>query len=121
MLFVCDFFTRHKEAVSNQIELLATHSSGTVLAATRFMKQRPLQKSELSARIIILPAWLYNATLPLVLALSNRPVHYFEEEPSAWKRFLFNLRKRRLYVSMYRRPDKEYAAHVANYKHLQQL
>lgn len=122
MLYICDFFTRHKEAVSNQIELLATTTNGQVLAATRFMGQKPLRKSELKDHIFLLPDILYKLLLPfIIIATYNKPIHYFEEEPSIWKRLLLNRFKRPLYISMYRRPNKAYAEHVNKYHHLQNI
>lgn len=121
MLYICDFFVRHKEAVSNQIELLAQEAGGSVVAATRFMGQKSLRSAELKSGIYVFPALLYNLCLPFVVFGTRKPVHYFEEEPSAWKRALFNISKRPLYVSMYRRPTSEYAAHLKQYKYLKRV
>lgn len=121
MLYVSDFFTRHKEAVSNQIELLANYTSGTIVAATRFMKQGSFQKNELKDNIIIVPPLLYPFTLALVLFLSRSPVHTFEEESFGWKKNLFNISGRPLYVSLYRRPDKEHLGYIRQYRHLRKI
>jgi glycosyltransferase involved in cell wall biosynthesis len=122
MLYICDFFTRHKEAVSNQIELLARNQGGTVIAATRFMGQKPLRSTEIRDNIILLPDLVYKVGLPLILALKpHEPIHYFEEEPSTWKRILFNRFNRPLYISMYRRPTSEYADHLKKYRNLHKV
>ena len=121
MLYVCDFFVRHKEAVSNQIELLAQETKGSVVAAARFMEQKPLRSAELKSGIFVFPALLYSFCLPLVVFWAKKPVHYFEEESSVWKRALFNASRRPLYVSMYRRPTAEYAAHLKQYKYLRRV
>src|SRR6185312_2494179 len=35
-----------------------------------------------------------------------------------WKRFLFNMSRRPLYVSLYRRPEKEHVTYLHSYRHL---
>lgn len=121
MWYICDFFVRDKEAVSNQLELLASNNQGSIIAATRFMQQRALRRKELDSKIYILPPLLYFVILPAVTIFTRRPIHYFEEEPSKFKRVLFNTRKRSLYISMYRRPTSEYAKHLKGYKHLSRV
>lgn len=121
MWYICDFFVRNKEAVSNQMELLAMHNKGRILGATRFMGQRALRRHETKDRIFVLPALLYNVALPLIAFTSRQPIHYFEEEPSRFKRRLFNARRQPLYISMYRRPSAEYAKHISQYRHLRKI
>lgn len=121
MLYVSDFFTRHKEAVSNQLELLASHKSGQIVAATRFMNQKAFSRSELKDGIYIVPPFLYPAALAISLLTSRTPVHVFEEESFGWKRFLLNLSGRPLYISLYRRPEIEHIEHLRKYKHLKKI
>ena len=44
MLVINDFFVRYKEAVSNQMEAIASHHNGKIISATRFMGQKALQE-----------------------------------------------------------------------------
>ncbi len=122
MIYICDFFKRHKEAISNQIELLAINSNSEVIAATRFMGQKSFQKDDRKDKIYIYPPAIYNLLLPLKIINScKEPVHYFEEEASSYKRFLFNSTKTPLYISMYRRPTSEYIEHIKKYKYLEKI
>ncbi len=121
MLYVSDFFTRYKEAVSNQLELLSLHKSGKIIAATRFMNQKALLKNELKDGIVVVPPYLYPAMLAVMLFSSRRPVHSFEEESFAWKKILLNASRRPLYVSLYRRPDIAHISHLRGYKHLKKI
>lgn len=121
MLYISDFFTRHKEAVSNQLELLANHKSGKIIAATRFMGQRALHKNDRKDGIYIVPPLLYPMTLALVLMSSRSPVHIFEEESFRWKRFLLNMSGRPLYVSLYRRPEAHHINYLRTYKYLKKI
>ncbi|MEI6054024.1 MAG: glycosyltransferase [Candidatus Saccharibacteria bacterium] len=118
MIYICDFFTRNIEAVSNQIELLAINTNSSIVSATRFMKQRALRRKDLKDKIFIFSPYIYEILLPLILLTSKSPVHYFEEEPSTWRRIIFNISRRPLYISMYRRPDQTYAEHIKKYKNL---
>ncbi len=70
MLFVSDFFTRHKEAVSNQLELLAEKQSGKIIAATRFMGQRALHKDDTRDGIFVVPSFTYPIILAAMMVLS---------------------------------------------------
>lgn len=121
MLYVSDFFTRNKEAVSNQLELLANHKSGKIIAATRFMKQKAFHKNELSDGIFIVPAYLYPVALALALLLSRSSVHIFEEESFVWKKILLNISGKPLYISLYRRPEVEHIQQLSRYKHLKKI
>lgn len=120
-MYVSDFFTRHKEAVSNQLELLAKHKSGKIIAATRFMGQKAFHKSELKDGIIIVPPLLYPIALTISLLSSRSPVHTFEEESFMWKKFLFNISGRPLYVSLYRRPESAHLDYLRKYKNLKKI
>jgi hypothetical protein len=121
MLYISDFFTRHKEAVSNQLELLAQHKSGKIIAATRFMGQKALHKNERKDGIYIFPPLLYPIALALVLMSSRSPVHTFEEESFRWKRFFLNASGRPLYVSLYRRPEAHHLPYLRTYKNLKKI
>lgn len=121
MLFVSDFFTRHKEAVSNQIEFLAKQQSGKVLAASRFMGQKVLRPVDMTDRIYVVPPLLYPVSLMIALATSRAAVHSFEEESFWWKTLAFNLSRRPLHVSMYRRPENDHIKYLKRYKHLKRI
>lgn len=118
MLYVSDFFARHREAVSNQVELLIKSQQGHLVAATRFMGEKPMRKLDRQDGIYIVPAFVYPVALAIALLTSRAPVHAFEEESFPWKRFLFNLSRRPLYVSLYRRPELDHIEYLRTYRHL---
>lgn len=118
MLYVSDFFSRNREAVSNQIELLVKKRQSKLIAATRFMGQKPMRRQDRRDGIYIVPAFMYPVALALALLTSRAPVHTFEEESFPWKRFLFNMSRRPLYVSLYRRPEAEHVKYLHSYRHL---
>lgn len=121
MLIINDFFKRKKEAVSMQMELIKTATNGKIISATRFMKQKSFDKEDRRDNIYIYPPFLYQLIMTLNLIKGNEDVHIFEEEPNRYKRFLLNLRKRNLYVSMYREPFFEYIEHIKKYKYLKKI
>lgn len=121
MLFVSDFFTRHKEAVSNQLEMLAKKQSGKIIASTRFMDQPVLHKLEIKDGIYVVPSLIYPVALAIMLFSGRDGVHVFEEESSSWKKLLLNLSRRPLYVSLYRRPEPDHIDYLRAYKHLQKI
>lgn len=121
MLFVSDFFTRHKEAVSNQLELLAEKQSGKIIAATRFMGQRALHKDDTRDGIFVVPSFTYPIILAAMILSGRDAVHVFEEESFWWKKALFNMSRRPLYVSLYRRPELEHIDYLRSYKYLQKI
>ena len=118
MLYINDFFVRSKEAVSNQMELLLNKNGGRIIAATRFMGQRALQTNELKDSIYLFPPFLYWIVMIFQVLFSKDDIHVFEEEPSKIKRFFFNMSRKKVYVSMYRRPYRKYAEHLKKYKRL---
>jgi len=118
MLIINDFFKRHKEAVSNQMEALLKETGGKIVTATRFMRQRAFQKEDREDSIYIYPPFLYHLVLFFQMIFNHDDIHIFEEEPQFEKRFLFNLFRKNVYVSMYREPFYEYAEHLKKYKYL---
>lgn len=121
MLFVSDFFTRRKEAVSNQLELLARKQSGKIIAATRFMGQPALHKDDIKDSIYVVPSFVYPLALAVMLFSGRDAVHVFEEESFWWKRVLLNMSRRPLYISLYRRPEPEHINYLQDYRHLQKI
>lgn len=53
MIIINDFFTRGKEAVSNQMELISKENDCEIVAATRFMNQKSLQDDDIQDNIYI--------------------------------------------------------------------
>lgn len=122
MIIINDFFVRYKEAVSNQMELISKRSNGKIISATRFMGQKPLQEQDKKDNIYVYHPFIYFLkAIREVKKNSKDTVHVFEEEPSLWKRILFNSSNNPLFVSMYRRPNKEYAEHLKKYKNLKRV
>ncbi len=117
MIYVCDFFAA-KEAVSNQIELLRSNSNSFIFSASRFLNQKKLQPRDLKNKRIIISERLYGFLLPFVARITKSGIHYFEEEPSEKMRKIFNRSISDLFISMYRRPNREYANHLMGYKNL---
>lgn len=119
MLIINDFFVRYKEAVSNQMESISKYNNGKIISATRFMGQKALQEEDKKDNIYVYsPVRYFLETIKAILNSKDERVHVFEEEPCLWKRILFNKSGNPLYVSMYRRPTKEYAEHLKKYNNL---
>ena len=122
MIIINDFFVRYKEAVSNQMELIAQKNNGKIISATRFMGQKSLQSEDKKDKIYVYNPIIYIImTIKEVLNKKQEKIHVFEEEPCRWKRIVFNISKKQLFVSMYRRPTEEYAKHLKKYKNLEKV
>lgn len=122
MLVINDFFVRYKEAVSNQMELIAKANKGKIVSATRFMGQQAMQQEDIKDDIYVYSPlkYIFQAVRETYKA-KNEKIHVFEEEPCLWKRILFNKTGNPLYISMYRRPTKNYAKHLKKYKNLKKV
>lgn len=122
MLVINDFFVRYKEAVSNQMELIAKANKGKIVSATRFMGQQAMQQEDMKDDIYVYSPleYIFQAVKETYKA-KNEKIHIFEEEPCLWKRILFNKTGNPLYISMYRRPTKNYAKHLKKYKNLKKV
>lgn len=121
MLIVNDFFKRKKEAVSNQMELIKIATNGKIIAATRFMNQKKCQKEDKKDNIYIYSPFMYIVLLFFYVFKEKKSIHSFEEEPSIYKRFLFNHSRKNLYVSIYREPNIKFAEHLKKYKFLKRI
>ena len=122
MLVINDFFVRYKEAVSNQMELIAKANNGKIVSATRFMGQQAMQQEDIKDDIYVyLPLKYIFQAVKETYKAKNEKIHVFEEEPCLWKRILFNKTGNPLYISMYRRPTKNYAKHLKKYKNLKKV
>lgn len=122
MLVINDFFVRYKEAVSNQMELIANANNAKIISATRFMGQRAMQQEELKDNIYVYsPIEYIFQAIKETIKSKNEEIHVFEEEPCLWKRVLFNKNGNPLYISMYRRPTEQYAKHLKKYKNLKKV
>ena len=122
MLVINDFFVRYKEAVSNQMELIANANKGKIVSATRFMGQQAMQQEDIKDNIYVYSPikYIFQAIRETYKA-KNEKVYVFEEEPCLWKRILFNKTGNPLYISMYRRPTENYAKHLKKYKNLKKV
>ncbi len=122
MILINDFFVRHKEAVSNQMELISKRNNGKIIAATRFMNQKAMQSEDIKDNIYIYSPMVYIIkAMKEIISNPKEIVHIFEEEPCLWKRLLLNFSKNPLYVSMYRRPNEKYSKHLKKYKNLKKV
>lgn len=122
MIVINDFFVRYKEAVSNQMELIAKANKGKIVSTTRFMGQQAMQQEDIKDDIYVYSPlkYIFQAVKETYKA-KNEKIHVFEEEPCLWKRILFNKTGNPLYISMYRRPTKNYAKHLKKYKNLKKV
>lgn len=120
MIYICDFFVNNKEAVSNQIKALSESVKGKIFSSGIFLGQKNLQWEDIKNNRYILPSFLYKIALPFVILFSREPIHYFEEEPSLFRRLCFNsfMGRRPLYITMYRRPADDYVKHIIKYRNL---
>ena len=59
MIIINDFFVRHKEAVSNQMEIILKNNKGKIISATRFMGQKPLQEEDIKDNIYVYKPIIY--------------------------------------------------------------
>lgn len=118
MLIINDFFARKKEAISNQMELLANSYNCKIISATRFMKQKAFKKDDLEDNIYVYPSFIYPIQLIINLKKNKGIVHLYEEEPSLYKEMILNLSERPLYISLYRRPSDAEIRHLKKYKYL---
>ena len=122
MIVINDFFVRYKEAVSNQMELIAKANKGKIVSATRFKGQQAMQQEDIKDDIYVyLPLKYIFQAVKETYKAKNEKIHVFEEEPCLWKRILFNKTGNPLYISMYRRPTKNYAKHLKKYKNLKKV
>lgn len=122
MIVINDFFVRYKEAVSNQMELIAKANKGKIVSATRFMGQQAMQQEDIKDDIYVYSPLKYIfQAVKVTYKAKNEKIHVFEEEPCLWKRILFNKTGNPLYISMYRRPTKNYAKHLKKYKNLKKV
>ena len=122
MIVINDFFVRYKEAVSNQMELIAKANKGKIVSATRFMGQQAMQQEDIKDDIYVyLPLKYIFQAVKETYKAKNEKIHVFEEEPCLWKRILFNKTGNPLYISMYRRQTKNYAKHLKKYKNLKKV
>jgi len=120
MIYVCNFYAHQREGISNQIELLRVHSSGYLFAAGIFLNQQHLLYEDICQKRIILSELEFLRTLPnFIKSLpESESIHYFSEEPELDKLMIFNSVPNNLYISMYRRPTKEYALFLKKLKNL---
>lgn len=118
MIIINDFFKRRKEAVSNQMELIAKDNNCEIVAATRFMGQKTLQEEDLKDKIYVYSPYQYPFKIIKHLKFSYGIIHIFEEQPSKFKEIVFNLTRRPVYVSLYRMPSSKECEHLKKYKNL---
>ncbi len=123
MTYICNFYAHQKEAVSNQLELLRSHVGGNLFVAGIFLNQQHLLYKDICQKRIILPEQEFIRILPnFVKSLpKDESIHYFSEEPEQDKLKIFNSVPNNLYISMYRRPTKEYASFLKKIKNLARI
>lgn len=120
MIYVCNFYAHQREGVSNQIELLRKHVDGYLFAAGIFLNQQHLLFEDVCQKRLILPEAEFARMLPNFIKSLPRheSIHYFSEEPESDKLEIFNSMPNDLYISVYRRPTKEYALFLKQFKNL---
>lgn len=123
MTYICNFYAHQKEAVSNQLELLRNHVGGNLFAAGIFLNQQHLLYEDICQKRIILSEPEFIRTLPnFVKSLpKDESIHYFSEEPEQDKLKIFNSVPNNLYISMYRKPTKEFVKFLKEFKKLTKI
>ncbi len=111
MIYICNFYAHKKEAISNQIEMLRSYTNGSLFSAGIFLDQKHLLAEDVRNKRIILSELDFLEQLPKFVASlpKEESIHYFSEEPEEDKLNIFNSVSNNLYISLYRRPTKEYA------------
>ncbi len=102
MLYLVNFFTRKIEAVSKQVEDARVSTSDKIITCGYFLNQKILSPGDIKDGIWVFPKWLYPIVAFLILIFTTDDVHLFEDEPSWWRKFGLNFRKRKLYISLFK-------------------
>ena len=78
MIVINDFFVRYKEAVSNQMELIAKANKGKIVSATRFMGQQAMQQEDIKDDIYVYSPlkYIFQAVKETYKA-KNEKIHVF--------------------------------------------
>lgn len=122
MIIINDFFKRHIEAVSNQMEAVLNAVGGKIITAYRFLGQKPLQEEDIKDNIYVYkPEDLDKEIYREVMTSSDPDIFVFEEEPCEFKVETFNKSGKNVYVAMYRKPYPEYIKHLKRYKNLKKI
>ena len=122
MIIINDFFKRHIEAVSNQMEAVLNAVGGKIITAYRFLGQKALQEEDIKDNIFVYaPEDLDKEIYHEVMTSSDPDIFVFEEEPCEFKVNTFNKSGKNVYVTMYRKPYPEYIEHLKGYKNLKKV
>lgn len=123
MIYICNFYAHQREGVSNQIELLRNHVDGYLFAAGIFLNQQHLLFEDICQKRIILSELEFKRMLPSFIKSlpKNEAIHYFSEESESDKLKIFNSVPNNLYISIYKRPTKEYALFLKKFKKLERV
>ena len=102
MIYLINFFARKIEAVSRQVELARKTSRDPIITCCYLLNQKPLRLKDIKDNIWIFPPWLYPIVTFIIVSLTKCDIHLFEDEPSWWRKVALNLRKRKIYVSLFK-------------------
>lgn len=122
MIIINDFFKRHIEAVSNQMEAVLNAVGGKIITAYRFLGQKALQEEDIRDNIFVYAPEDLDREIYREVMTSNDPdIFVFEEEPCEFKVKTFNKSGKNVYVAMYRKPYPEYIEHLKGYNNLKKV
>ncbi len=121
MIYLSNFFARHIEAVSKQVEDARGSKTHPIVTCCYFLGQKPLQIKDIKDNIWIFPQKIYPLIASLVLLFTKSDIHYFEDEPSAWRLFFLNLRERNIYVSLFKDIDQKLVQYLNKIKNLKSI
>lgn len=102
MIYLSNFFARKIEAISRQIEEVRTNKKDPIISCCYFLEQRPLSLNDIKDNIWVFPRWLYPFVAFLIVVFSRSDIHLFEDELSFWRLFACNLKKRNIYISLFK-------------------
>ncbi len=121
MIYFSNFFARRIEAVSRQLESARGESGNPIITCKLYFNQGSLRWVDVKDNIWVFPCWLFPLVYILVMFFSSADIHYFEDEPSRVRKFLFNFRKRNLYISLFKEPDKNLLDYLGSLKYLRAI
>lgn len=112
MIYLTNFFARKIEAVSKQVEDSRSNKKDPIITCCYFLNQKPLRLMDIKDNIWIFPKRLYPIAAFLLLVFSKMDVHIFEDEPSTWRRISLNIRKRKLFISLFKDVNLSLISHI---------
>ena len=118
MIYLSNFFARKVEAVSRQIEESRGSNKNPIITCGYFLNQKILSFQDIKDNIWVFPKWLYPFVAFIVVILTKSDIHLFEDEPSWWRLTALNIRKRSIYVSLFKDIDENLIKYINKIKYI---